>query len=371
MPDFKKHLISRRRQALLSPEGALSTGSTLLNLACTDHPDFAFLKGGYYYLVGDSRSGKTWTSLTCFAEACANDAFDDYRLIFDDVENGALMDIERYFGKKVLARIEPPSVSSKGEAVNSETIEEFYYHLDDAIKDGRPFIYVLDSQDALESKAARKKFREQKKASEEGEDSKGSYGDGKAKYHSEHIRQALSGIKKRKSILLIIGQTRDNVNSFSFDKKTRSGGKALRFYAILEIWTSLGHQIKRRVRGQERTVGMECQAEVKKNRVSGKTGKDREVIIPIYYSFGMDDIGSCVDYLIENKEWTKIKRKDSDKEDKRSEYDAKDLLISGTRGELIAQIEDDGLENKLRAVTARVWQEIEKECEIPRKKRYE
>src|SRR2546423_5801296 len=91
-------LLSKRDRPVFSREGALSSGSTLLNLACTDHPDLGFFKGAYYYLVGDSVSGKTWLSLSCFAEACCNDAFHDYRLIFDDVEGGALMDIRRYFG---------------------------------------------------------------------------------------------------------------------------------------------------------------------------------------------------------------------------------------------------------------------------------
>ncbi len=264
----------KRPKPNLTPEGALSTGSTLLNLACTDDPDCAFLKGHYYYLVGDTSSGKTWTSLTCFAEACRNKAFREYRLIFDDVENGALMDIERFFGSKVLARMEPPG-TKKGEAVYSDSIESFYYHLDDAINIGKPFIYVLDSQDALTSKASKKKFKEQRKASDEGEQAKGSYGDGKAKYHSEHLRIVLSEIKKMGSILIVIGQTRDNVGSFSFEKKTRSGGRSLPFYATLEIWTSVGEKIKRTVRGMARTIGIDCLAYVRKNRVSGKTGKDR------------------------------------------------------------------------------------------------
>jgi len=299
----KELLLGRRPKPDLSGEGALSTGSTLLNLACTDRPGAGFLKGGYYYLVGDSTSGKTWISMTCFAEATLNAAFKDYRLIFDDVENGALMDVEHYFGKAVARRMEPPAYIGK-KPVFSSTVESFYYHLSDAIADGRPFIYVLDSQDALTSVAAKKKFSEQKSASGKGEQSAGSFGDGKAKYHSENLRIMLAGIKKIKSILIVIGQTRDNLG-FGFEKKTRSGGKALRFYANLEIWTSVGKKIKKLVRGKDRTVGVRCLAEIKKNRVTGKIGKDRSVEIPIYYGLGIDDVGSCVDYLLAEKHWTK------------------------------------------------------------------
>lgn len=359
-------LLKRREKPLLTREGALSSGSTLLNLACTGHPDLGFLKGGYYYLVGDSQSGKTWTSLSCFAEACRNKAFQHYRLVFDDVENGALMDIEYYFGRDVVQRMEPPALK-KGRPSYSDTIESFYYHIFDLLKEGDPFIYVLDSQDSLTSSSSLKKFLKQKGAAEEGEDSAGSFGDGKAKYHSEHLRQVLAGLRKTKSILIIIGQTRDNLG-MGFETKTRSGGRALRFYANLEIWTSVAGKIKKVVREKERTIGVKCLAEVKKNRVTGKIGKDRSVTIPIYYDLGIDDIGSCVDFLITEKHWPSVK-----KEDKvvKGIFNAHDVVFEGSRTAIVRHIEEEDLEEKVRMLTAKVWQEIERECRPDRKRRYE
>ena len=354
-------------------EGALSSGSTLLNLACTDTPHYAFLKGCYYYVVGDSSSGKTFLAHTCFAEAVLNESFDKYRLIFDDVEGGALMDIERFFGRQVAKRIESPAIK-KGKPASSDTIESFYHNIAEAIEDGRPFIYVLDSQDALGSMQSAKKFRQQRRAMEEGQDSKGSYGDGKAKFHSEHIREVLSGLRKRKSILIILGQTRDNLGR-SFEPKSRSGGKALRFYANTEIWTSLAGKLKRRVRGTARTIGVRCLAEVKKNRVTGKIGKDRAITIPIYYDYGMDDVGSCVDFLIEEGHWRKAKKKkdgeDTNDETKKKLYEAPELLFSGSREQIVRYVEEEGMERKLRELAAKLWEEIEAECVSHRKKRYE
>lgn len=347
----REHLLAKRERPVLSSEGAVSTGSTLLNLACTDLPDVGFLKGAYYYLVGDSASGKTWTSLTCFAEVCQNPAFKDYDLILDDVEGGALMNIEHYFGEAVLSRMK---------RVCSSTIQIFYCRMQDLIERGKPFIYVLDSQDALDSTSSKKKFKEQRQASEKGEKETGSYGDGKAKYHSENIRWVLSGLRKTKSILIIIGQTRDNLG-LGFEKKTRSGGRALRFYANLEIWTSVAGKIKKNVRDKKRTIGVDCLAEVKKNRVTGKVGKDRSVTIPIYYDLGIDDVGSCVDYLIAEKHWPKDGKV----------YDAHDLLFEGSRDKIIAYVEEENLEQKLRKITAKVWKEIEDESIPKRKRRYE
>jgi hypothetical protein len=371
--ELKKALLTKRVKTSVSPQTSVSTGSTMLNLACSGDPNCGYLKGHYYFLVGDSASGKTWLSFSAFAEAANNPAFDNYRFIFDDVENGALMDVEHYFGKKTASRIEPPALNRKKEPVNSDTVESFYYHLDDAIKDGRPFIYILDSQDSLNSDSSDKKFNKNRKASDEGEEASGSYGDGKAKYHSENLRRALAGVKRSGSILIIIGQTRDNLG-FGFEKKTRSGGRSLRFYACIEIWTSVIGKLSATVRGKPRTVGNKCLAEARKNRVSGKIGKDRAAEIPIYHDLGIDDIGSCVDYLIAEKAWPVLKKgeEEDNGETKRGKrYDAKELLIQGNRKQLIRQIEEEDLEGKLKEQVEKVWKEIEDECTPKRKRRYE
>ena len=353
-----RELLSPTPVRVINSECAVSTGSTLLNLACSDHPRVGFLMGGYYYLVGDSASGKTFLSLTCFAEACINPAFDNYRLIFDDVEGGALMNIRKFFGKAVEDRMEPPSLQ-KGFPVMSDTVESFYYHLYDALKGDRPFIYVLDSQDALTSDASDDKFQKRKNASESGEEAAGSYGDGKAKFHSEHLRLVLSKIRKKKCILIIIGQTRDNLG-FGFEKKTRSGGRALRFYANLEIWSSVAGKLKRLVRGRERTLGSKCLVELRKNRITGKIGKDRSVVLPIYYDFGVDNVGSCVDFLVKEKHWKKAS----------GTIEAPEVGASGTRSAIIQHIENRGMEKLLIKTTATVWRQIEAECSTTRKSRY-
>ena len=126
----------------------LSTGSTVLNCACSDDPLKGFLSGHYYRFVGDSSSGKTFLCMTCLAEAVNDPKFDKYRLIYDDVEGGALMDITKFFGSKLAKRIEPPR-KKKGVALYSQNIEELYYHIDDAVEEGGPFIYIVDSMDFL------------------------------------------------------------------------------------------------------------------------------------------------------------------------------------------------------------------------------
>src|SRR5690606_33915961 len=109
----------------------------------------------------------------CLAEACRNKHFDNYRLIHDDVEGGALMNIRRFFGKALEERLEPPSRDEQGDPIYSSSVEQFYYLLDDAFKMGQPFVYVLDSMDSLTSDAEEEKFDKKKEAHRKGQQTTG------------------------------------------------------------------------------------------------------------------------------------------------------------------------------------------------------
>jgi len=352
-----KKILSNKKESTqpVKETDLLSTGSTLLNLACTGNAAGGFAKGKYHFLVGDSASGKTWLSLTCLAEAAINPNFDGYRFIYDNAEDGALMDIGRFFGDKVQERLESPAYE-KDVPIYSTTIEEFYYHVDDAAKDGTPFIYILDSMDSLSSAAEQDKFNEMKEASRKGKTTTGTFGDGKAKKNSSNLRKLMPALRKTNSILIIINQTRDNLG-FGFEKKIRSGGHALRFYATLEIWSSIKGKMKKTIRGKEREIGITTKVQVKKNRF---TGRLRVVELPLYHSFGIDDVGSCVDYLVSEKHWTKSK----------NTINADDLDFSGTREKLIKHIQETNAEDKVSKIVDDVWNQIENECSVDRKSRY-
>jgi hypothetical protein len=339
----------------------LGTGSTLLNLACSGRAEGGFGPGHYVLFVGDTNSGKTWWTLTCFAEACLNEYFKNHRLIYDDAENGALMDMERFFGKEAAERIEPPRMED-GEPYYSDTAEEFYYHVDDALKDERPFIYVLDSIDVLSTEPSDDKFDKNKKLHEEGKDPKGSYGDGKAKINSQYLRKIVGDLEKTDSILIIINQTRDNIDPMPFSpKKSRSGGWALEFYSHLVLWSSVGGQINRSVKGKKRQVGINSKVKVKRSRI---TGRQREVEVPIYHSFGIDDIGSCVDFLVNEGVWKKAKKGGV-------------ITVTGLGPEfkgqmdsVVCKIEEEEAEEDLKALVVETWQDIEEACKVERKSRY-
>ncbi len=345
------------RKKQINTTHLLSTGSTLLNLACSGKSIGGFACGQYYFVVGDSKTGKTFLGLTCLAEAARNKNFKDYRLIFDDSENGALMNIKKFFGEKTYQRIEAPRYTEK-QPVFSSTIEEFYYNLDDAIAQKQPFIYILDSMDSVSSDAEEKKFQTQKKAHRKGTQTTGSMGDGKAKKNASNIRRMLAHLHKTGSILIIVNQTRDNMTPMSFEKKTHSGGHALFFYACLVIWGSRKKKITKTVRGKKRHVGNISKIDIRKNRL---TGGEHTIDLPIYRSHGIDDVGSCVDYLLFEEYWKQSGQK----------INAKDFDVCCTRDKLIKHIEENDLELDLVCLVEDLWNEIEEACSTPRKKRYE
>jgi hypothetical protein len=354
----KALLKPRRRRMVVETSRMLSSGSTILNLACTGNARGAFLMGHYYYMVGDSVSGKTWLTLSALAEASINKHFDNHRFIYDGSEYGALMDIRKFFGLKMAERMETPGVDGEGAPIYSQTIEDFYFNVDDALGDDRPFVYILDSMDALSSDYEGKKFDERKKAKRKGTEAKGDYGDGKAKINSGGIRRILSKLQNTDSILIVVGQTRDNVGGGLFEpSKVHSGGHALKFYATLQLWSSMGGKLKKTVNNKPRQIGIKAKIALKKNRI---TGRERTVEIPIYHSFGIDDLGSCIDYLVDEGHWKKTK----------NTIGAKELGLEQTRGYLIKSIEEQELEMDLRETVSDVWQAIDEACSLKRKSRY-
>ncbi len=359
--EMKAAMMKQTTPRTVKTSDLLSTGSTLLNLACSGKVDGGFAKGHCILFVGDSDSGKTWLSMTCLAEATINEEFKDHRLIFDNAENGALMDLNYYFGDVLADKLESPAVDTEGRPLSSRTGEEFYFNVDDALEDGRPFIYVLDSMDVLTSDADDKRFDEHKTADRKGKDKKGTYGLDKPKLNASNLRKVVGELERTDSILLIVNQTRDNIDPMPFTpKKTRSGGWALVFYSHLVLWSSCGSQIKKTVNDKPRQIGVNSKVAVKRSRI---TGKKRMVDVPIYHSIGIDDVGSCVDFLCTEKRWKRVKGK---------------ISVTGlgpawedmTVQKVIKKIEDGDLYDDLKALVQEVWDGIEAACRIERRNKY-
>lgn len=351
-------LRSRPAEPVLTDADYLSTGSTLLNLAFTGHPKRGYRRGIFYSFVGDSSSGKTVLALSALAEASISKHFKNHRLIFNGPEGGALMNMEHYFGKEAARRIEPPA-GTRADPKHSQTLDEFYHHLDKLIAKGDPFIEVLDSMDAINPEADDLIQAAKIEASAEGTKAeKGSYGTAKAKMNSTMLRVACNGLHETGSILIIISQTRSRIGfGAQLNPKTYSGGLAIKFYCRIQLWTSIVADLKDRVLGKDRHVGIVSGVKLTKNHICGWEGK---LEVPILRGHGVDDLGSCVDFLVEEGAW-----KCSEKV-----IHADDLGVEMKREPLIRYVEEAELEDELRRAVAERWDKIERESRVARKPRY-
>lgn len=277
--------------APIDPNMLVPTPSIPFNLECSSRPEGAFLLGKIVNLIGDSHAGKTLFALSILSECAQLARFDNYRFIYDDVEAACEFNIGKLFGAKVKKRLETET--------RSKTIEDFNDNIARAISDDkRPFIYILDSFDALTSEAAVEKDLENRKKREKGNDVKGSYGDGKAKIASGFFALRTQGLSDKLSIIIIISQTRDNIGfGAQFTPKVRSGGKALKFYSFHEVWLA----VQKREKKGARTYITNVQAKITKNKLVGRHG---EASFPILFDYGVDNITSCINFLVTEKYWT-------------------------------------------------------------------
>lgn len=350
----------------------LSTGCVLENMAFSGRPNVAIPKGTYVYYIGASGSLKTWQIMMIFAEATRNRSFDGYRLVYDGSEFGALMGIEHFFGAETKERIVPP----KKKTQSSSTAQEFYYNLAANCNIG-PCIYALDSMDGLNDDASNEKFEAELKYHQTGkgeDDIPGSMGMEKAKTNSQNINRAVQVLRDSGSILIVISQTRDRKGGYG---KTRSGGHALKFYAHLEAWTSIRAPIIKTYLRKEREIGATIQMDVQKNRVCGWEGK---IEIDFIKNFGVDCLGTSVNYLLGERHWEKVgkKRRGPDDEEVGEVEDssinpiliAPEFNFEGRKEKLIELIQDKSLEWELQQLVAKVWREIIEGATPNRKPKY-
>ncbi len=168
-----------------------------------------------------------------------------------------------------------------------------------------PGIYVLDSLDALSD--------ESEMTRDIGE---GSYGTKKAAKMSELFRTAARKLERTRVLLIIISQVRDKLNVQYGEKTTRSGGRALDFYASQVITLSKVKDLKRTIKGNERSYGVIVRGKIKKNKV-GPPG--RETDMEFHWNYGVEDFLTSYNWLQQVKrlpeKYTELKyEKMSDKD---------------------------------------------------------
>jgi len=333
----------------------LPTGCKLLNLALSDCIIGGYGAGRLVNMIGDSSAGKSMLALTGMAEMANDPKFDDYILLYDGCEPPDF-DLVRLFGRKLVARLNEghnyvADVCSLEEYTPPETIQQYYGRMLQLLEEDRPVFAILDSFDAITTTEELARAADMAKGKETG-----SYKMEKARWASEVLRVLSVKIEKTKSAIVIISQTRDNIEPIGFQKKTRAGGKALEFYACHIFWLAKAGQIQAT---NKMKIGSKIIAKTTKNKL---TGKWRDVQFPVYYQIGVDDIGSAVDYLLDNSSYWKKSG---------PQIQCPDLDLKGYRNGVLKSIEENlQLWAEVQRQLQEAWDDQERKADINRKPRF-
>ncbi len=224
-------------------------------------------------IVGDKSTGKT---LLCI-EAAANFArvHPEGRIRYRESESA--------FSKSYAATLGMPlDRVDFGEPV--DTVEDIYEELDyRSTRAEHPELYIVDSLDALSTRAEQKRVI-----------GKASYGADKAKVMSELFRCCNRAAAAANITVMIVSQERDKIGVVFGKKTTRSGGRALDFYASQVVWLAQIGRIKKAVAKQERIIGIRVRANLDKNKVGTPY---LQADFPILFNYGIDDKRACREWL--------------------------------------------------------------------------
>lgn len=314
----------------------VSTGSTLLDLAISGG---RFREGGippgiFVEIFGPSGAGKT--VLLC--QIAANVQRMGGKVMFHDPEARLNHQFARLFGFDV-------------DSINytmPDTIPEVFGSVRQWVKekeDDEIYGVFADSLAALST---------QMEMSDDGD----KMGMRRAKEFSEELRKTCRLITKKNVLMVASNQIRQNPEAGMFGPKYRSpGGEALAFYASLRLRVSTPTKInvKRTVNGKEyeRTIGVKTTVEVVKSSV-WKPYHTADIYI--LYDYGIDDIRG-------NLMW--LKSATGDKVFRIGERE-----LGKTVDKAIREVEENNLEQELKAKVIEVWNDIQEAFVERRKPRW-
>lgn len=286
------------------------TGCDLLDLEVGGGKGYGYEAGHIINIVGDKSSGKTGIAIEQIA-AVKSVFKDRFRHKYNDAESGCTFDTKDIYGFEL-------------DRERSDTVEDWYNNTRqflESLKKNEIGICVLDSLDGLSSMEMQKRADDRYKAFQKNKEFKdGSYQMGKAKFLSQEFFPDIGKlIEDKNAFLIIISQTRDKIGSM-FKAKTRAGGKALDFYCHTILWLREICKIE----NKNRIVGILVEALTKKNKTARPFRKCRFIFL---FDYGIDNIGSNVDFLFDLRTEEKGELKKSAKRLQWEEKEIKEINI--------------------------------------------
>ena len=216
-------------------------------------------------------------------EACCN-----FNLIYPDGKI-IYLEGEAAFDTDYASALGMPinDIEFAGEDLEDYTIESWFDHLTETLnkitKTEQPCLYVVDSLDSLSDRAEKER-----------DITKGTYGAAKPKLIGELFRRLVKDMEQTRLHLMIISQVRDKIGVMFGEKHTRTGGRAMDFYASQILWLAQIKKLEKTILKQTRTYGTMVKAKCKKNKVGLPY---RECEFPVVFGYGIDDIAAMITWL--------------------------------------------------------------------------
>lgn len=291
-------------------------------------------EGRVVNLVGDRSAGKTLLAM----EAMANYHIKHPKALMRYAES------EHAFDPSYAEALGCPvsAVEFVPENEPLRTIEDWHADIKDFItrvkrKGDKRGMYILDSLDALSDDAEAKRGIDE-----------GSFGASKAKKMGEVFRRIVADMDEANITLIVVSQLRDKIGVMFGEKQTRSGGRALDFYASHIVWLAEIGKIKKKMGGIERVIGVNVRARVKKNKVGLPF---RECEYPVIFGYGVDDLTANVEWLISADREKELREEVGMS---KAGYSVRIANLRDKGGEPIREVR-----GKLAALVKREWQTIE------------
>lgn len=287
------------KEKVIVEEPRVHMGSDLLDLLVGGAKGVYGLPFGVIVQIfGDSSTGKSFIKNEMIASTYWTLGGPDANFIWesDDSETGDTFDTMNMYG----VDIHPP-VRKVGpyKFEDSATVEEMDGKLTNMLEwmpDGMCGIYAVDSLDGLADATKKKKAAARAKMQADGKpvEDAGDYGAQIAKFLSQDFfRNQHRPLAKKNTTLIIVSQTRCNFGGGLYGpKKTTSNGDALDFYCHTRIKLRRVAPIVKN--GTQ--VGVVVEAET----IKSKTPRPyRKIMYTAYMDYGIDNIGSNLDYLFD------------------------------------------------------------------------
>lgn len=268
--------VTRKRRVIIDTPRFVTSGSYMLDLA---------LGGGWgtgrvVNVVGDRSSGKTLLAIEAGINFAQYSKASNVRYL--EAEHAFDLAYARHLGMPKGVRFD-----SDNKLVTIQAFEQdFKLFLTDTPKPD-PTLYVVDSLDSLSSDEERER-----------DIGDATYGTERAKMMSNFFRARNADAEEANCTLFVLSQLRDKINVRFGETQTRSGGKAMDYYASQIVWLAEIGKIKREYKHVEIIQGIRTRVRVKKNKLGLPF---REATLNIIFGYGIDDEKSMLAWLTEHK----------------------------------------------------------------------